>query len=304
MNTASLQEEILRRKKERGVAVLAHSYQAREICEIADITGDSFRLAQAAQELPEETILLCGVRFMAETAKLLNPSKRVLLSHPDAGCPMADQWDGPMLREAKAAFPGYAVVAYVNTTAETKAESDVCVTSSSAVAIVRKLPEHDILFIPDCNLGAYVAAQVPEKNVKTLHGGCPTHARMTLSDVRRAREAHPAAEFLVHPECPPAVVACADFVGSTAAILKRAKESPSRDFIIGTENSIAEHLAYDCPEKNFFVLSKQLICPNMKLTTLPDVLRAIEGRGGEDISIPADIEERARRALERMLALG
>jgi len=304
MNTALLQEEIRRLKKERGVAILAHSYQAHEICEIADVTGDSFRLAEAAKELPEETLLVCGVRFMAETAKLLNPSKRVILSHPEAGCPMADQWDGPMLSAAKAAHPGFAVVAYVNTTAETKAESDVCVTSSSAVAIVRAMEERDILFIPDCNLGAYVAKQVPEKNVKTLHGGCPVHARMTLEDVRRARAAHPGAELLVHPECPPAVTGSADFVGSTADIIRRARASDARDFIVGTENSIAEHLAYDCPGKNFYVLSKYLVCPNMKLTTLPEVFRVLEGTGGEDIAIPDDIATRARRALDRMLELG
>ena len=242
MTIAEMQREILRRKKERDVCILAHSYQAREILEIADITGDSYRLSVQAKAAAQRTLLMCGVRFMAETVKLLSPEKRVLLANSEAGCPMAEQMDKPLIEALRAQYPDYAVVAYINTTAETKTVCDVCVTSSSAVQVVRRMKAGKILFLPDCNLGDYVAKQVPEKTFKLFQGGCPIHARVTEDDVRAARRAHPGAPVLVHPECTPDVLRAADFVGSTSAIMDYAAASTEDAFLIGTEISIAAHL--------------------------------------------------------------
>ncbi len=304
MTIAAIQEEIRRLKRESDTCILAHSYQAREILEIADVVGDSFALSKAAASLPNANALICGVRFMAETVKLLSPEKRVWLANPGAGCPMAEQMDKELILAARAQCPDHTVVAYINTTAELKTVCDVCVTSSSAVGIVRKLPGNKILFLPDCNLGDYVARQVPEKQIKLLQGGCPIHAAVTPEEMRRAKQAHPDALALVHPECLPAVVAMADYVGSTSGIMQYARESTAKEFIIGTELSIAEHLQYECPEKRFYALSKKLLCPNMKLTTLPDVLLALSGEGGEEIFLDPETMRDARRCVDRMIELG
>lgn len=304
MTIQEYQQEILRLKKEKDICILAHSYQAREIVEIADFTGDSFQLSVKAKDAPQQTVLMCGVRFMAETVKLLSPQKQVLLANPTAGCPMAEQMEKEMIEAVKQDYPDYTVVAYINTTAELKTICDVCVTSSSAVKIVRALPEKNILFIPDCNLGDYVARQVPEKNLKLLRGGCPIHARVSASDVTAARQAHPRAEVLVHPECTPDVLKLADFIGSTSAIMEHAKASSGDEFIIGTEISIVQHLAYACPNKSFYALSKNLICPNMKATSLVDVYRAVSGRGGETIVLDDETIRKARVCIDRMIELG
>ncbi len=304
MTIQEYQQEILRLKKEKGICILAHSYQAREIIEIADFTGDSFQLSVQAKQAPQSTVLMCGVRFMAETVKLLSPQKRVLLANPIAGCPMAEQMDLSLIQAVKEKYPDYLVAAYINTTAALKTVCDVCVTSSSAVTIIRKLPEQKILFIPDCNLGAYVAKQVPEKKIKLLQGGCPIHARVSAADVEKARAAHPDAEILVHPECTPDVVALADYVGSTSAIMEYAKKSERPEFIIGTEISIAQHLAYQVPDKRFYVLSKDLICPNMKATSLVDVYHAVSGTGGEEISLDDETIRKAQVCINRMIELG
>ncbi len=281
MNIPELQQEILRLKKEKDICILAHSYQTREITEIADFTGDSFQLSLKAKTAPQSTIIMCGVRFMAETVKLLSPQKTVYLSNPIAGCPMAEQFDKETIAEVKKQYPDYTVVAYINTTTDLKTICDVCVTSSSAVKIVRKLESDNILFIPDCNLGSYVAQQIPEKNIKLLQGGCPIHARVTAKEAAQAKALHPDAELLVHPECIPSVCEQADFIGSTSAIMDYAASSDKKEFIIGTEISIATHLAYNCPDKHFYPLSKNLICPNMKTTTLVDVYNTIIGNGRE-----------------------
>ncbi|MGN1345835.1 MAG: quinolinate synthase NadA [Eubacteriales bacterium] len=304
MTIQELQHEILRLKKEKDVCILAHSYQTREITEIADFTGDSFQLSVKAKEAPQGTVILCGVRFMAETVKLLSPQKSVFLANPTAGCPMAEQMEKELIEEVRKEYPDYTVVAYINTTTELKTICDVCVTSSSAVKIVRKLPSKNILFIPDCNLGDYVARQVPEKNLKLLRGGCPIHARVAAADVAAARQAHPQAKVLVHPECVPAVVAQADFVGSTSAIMEYAGTSPDTEFIIGTEISIAQHLSYRWPEKRFYPLSKNLICPNMKATSLVDVYHVLTGSGGEEIQLAEETMEKARVCIDRMIELG
>lgn len=304
MTIYEYQQEILRLKEEKDICILAHSYQAREIIEVADFTGDSYQLSVQAKNALHKTVIMCGVRFMAETVKLLSPHKTVMLANPTAGCPMAEQMDKELIEMVKEQYPGYTVVAYINTTAELKTICDVCVTSSSAVKIVRNLPNKNILFIPDCNLGDYVAKQVPEKNLKLLQGGCPIHARVSSEDVKAARQAHPNAEVLVHPECMPDVLMLADFIGSTSAIMEYAKASDKSDFIIGTEISIAQHLSYQCPKKHFYTLSKNLICPNMKATSLVDVYHAVSGVGGEEILLDDETIEKARLCIDRMIELG
>ncbi len=299
-----VQDEIMRLKKEKDICILAHSYQAREIVEIADFTGDSYQLSVLAKTAPNKTVVMCGVRFMAETVKILSPDKRVILSNPIAGCPMAEQMDKELIEGVKAQFPDYTVVAYINTTAELKTVCDVCVTSSSAVKIVSQIENDNILFIPDCNLGAYVAKQVPDKNIKLLQGGCPIHAAVTRRDVENARYMYPDAELLVHPECTPSVTEQADFVGSTSGIMNYAQKSDKKNFIIGTENSIAEHLQYMCPDKNFYLLSQGLICKNMKSTTLIDVLHCVQGLGGDEIEPDAETIAQARRCIDKMIELG
>lgn len=299
-----LQDKIMALKKEKGVCVVAHTYQAAEILEVADICGDSFQLSLCAQQSTASTIVLAGVRFMAEGVKLLSPEKRVVLANPDAGCPMAEQIDPARVIAYRKDHPGIPIVAYINTTAELKAVCDVCVTSSTAVKIVSRLPEPEILFIPDCNLGDYVQKQVPDKKINLWLGGCHVHAGVTETDVARARKLHPDALLLVHPECTPDVVALADFVGSTSAIMDFATKSPAKRFIIGTEMSIAEHLSYRMPDKQFFMLSKKLVCPNMKITTLVDLYHAVAGDGGEVIDLSSVLMQNARRPIDRMIALG
>ncbi len=299
-----LQEAILKLKKEKDICILAHSYTAHEILEVADFSGDSYALSVRAKSAPQKTVLMVGVRFMAETVKILSPEKTVLLSHPDAGCPMAEQMDKAMIEAARAETPGCAVVAYINTTAALKTVCDVCVTSSSAVKIVKQMPQKDILFIPDCNLGSFVQAQVPEKNIRLLQGGCPIHTSVCEQEAIDAKKRYPNAPLLVHPECKPEVVRHADYVGSTAGIMEFAKKSDCREFIIGTEMSIAEHLSYACPDKRFYPLSKKLICPDMKLSTLTDVYNAVAGDGGEKIVLDDETICQARKCIDAMIALG
>ena len=300
--TRELQDEILRLKKENDICILAHAYQSQDILEVADYVGDSYGLSLEAAKAPQSTILMCGVRFMAETVKLLSPDKKTILSHPQAGCPMAEQIDLEMLRAMKEQYPDYTVVAYINTTSELKALCDVCVTSSSAVKIVKNIENKNILFIPDCNLGAWVAEQVPEKNIKLVHGGCPTHAKMTVRDVEAAKKLHPAAELLVHPECVPEVAKLADYIGSTTGIMDYARNSS--EFIIGTENSIVQHLQFECPDKRFYPLSKGCVCMNMKLTTLGEVYNCVRGIGGEEIVLSGEVMTKARKCIDMMLKLG
>ncbi|MBS6445654.1 MAG: quinolinate synthase NadA [Ruminococcus sp.] len=304
MNIKEVQELILKLKKEKDICILAHSYQAREIVEVADFTGDSFKLSQLATTVPNKTVLMCGVRFMAETVKLLSPEKKVILCNPLAGCPMAEQMDKDLILGLKEMYPDYTVVAYINTTTDLKTVCDVCVTSSSAVKIISKIPNDNILFIPDCNLGDYVAKQLPNKNIKLVQGGCPTHARVSQRDVEKAKELHPNALLLVHPECLPKVVAYADYVGSTSGIMEFAKKSDAKEFIIGTELSILEHLQYECLDKNFYPLSKDIVCHNMKATTLIDVLNSVNGVGGEEITLSQDVMQSARACIDKMIELG
>ena len=299
-----LQDKIIKLKKEKDICILAHSYQTADIVEIADITGDSFMLSRAAQKVESKTLVMCGVRFMAETAKLLSPEKDVILASPNAGCPMAEQITPEEVLEMKNQYPNAAVVAYINTTAALKAVCDVCVTSSSAVKIVSNMKEDEIIFLPDCNLGQFVKEKIPNKTFHFMQGGCPYHGAVTLDEVESARALHPDAKLLIHPECKPEISQMADFVGSTAEIMDYAINSSEKEFIIGTENSIRELLQYKCPDKKFYELSKNLICPDMKITTLADVYSALQGEAGESIVIPEDIAENAINSINKMLSLG
>lgn len=304
LTTRELQDEIIRLKKEKDICILAHAYQSHDIWEVADYVGDSYGLSVQAAKAAQSTVLMCGVRFMAETVKILSPQKRVLLSNSNAGCPMAEQMDVELISGVKKMYPDYTVVAYINTTSELKTICDVCVTSSSAVQIVKNIENKNILFIPDCNLGKWVADQVPEKNIKLLQGGCPTHVRMSKRDVEKARKAHPDTLLLVHPECLPEVSELADYRGSTTGIMDYAKKSDAKEFIIGTENSIVQHLQFACPDKQFYPLSRDCVCHNMKLTTLGDVYQCVKGTGGEEIKLDEEVRIKAKRCIDTMLELG
>lgn len=304
LTTRELQDEIIRLKKEKDICILAHAYQSHDIWEVADYVGDSYGLSVQAAKAAQSTVLMCGVRFMAETVKILSPQKRVLLSNSNAGCPMAEQMDVELISGVKKMYLDYTVVAYINTTSELKTICDVCVTSSSAVQIVKNIENKNILFIPDCNLGKWVADQVPEKNIKLLQGGCPTHVRMSKRDVEKARKAHPDALLLVHPECLPEVSGLADYRGSTTGIMDYAKKSDAKEFIIGTENSIVQHLQFACPDKQFYPLSRDCVCHNMKLTTLGDVYQCVKGTGGEEIKLDEEVRIKAKRCIDTMLELG
>lgn len=305
MTIREMQDKIIKLKKEKDFCILAHSYIKREIIEIADIVGDSFKLSRDVCNAPQKNILFCGVHFMAETAKMLNMDKKVYLANGSAGCPMAEQMDPAMLKYMKEKEPDRKVVAYINTTAALKTYCDVCVTSSSAVEIVKKMEGDKLLFIPDCNLGAFVKEQVPEKDIRLVQGGCPIHASVTKEEAEKAKRLHPKALLLVHPECVPAVVEQADYAGSTSGIIAYAKKSDNKQFIIGTELEIAETLQYECPDKEFFLLSKKLICPNMKITTLVDVLNTLEDpEKGFEIKMTEAEAAQAKKCIDEMLRLG
>lgn len=299
-----IQNKIRNLKEETDTLILAHAYQAREILEVADYVGDSFGLSEQAAKAPHKNVIMCGVRFMAETCKILSPDKRVYLANPTAGCPMAEQLDCEGLAALKEKYKGYTVVAYVNTTAALKTMCDVCVTSSSALEIVKKIENDNILFIPDTNLGTYVKESLPEKNVVLYNGCCPVHAKITKAQAESTKAAHPDALMLVHPECRPEVVAMADYVGSTTGIMAYAKKSDAKEFIIGTETSIAEHLQYECEGKKFYPLSLDLMCNNMKVTTLPDLYNCLVGEGGEEIILDEQTIRAAKGCIDEMLRLG
>ncbi len=301
---SKIQEEILKLKKENDVCILAHCYQSHEILEVADFVGDSYALAKLAAEVENKTVIMCGVRFMAETVKILSPDKKVILANADAGCPMAEQITKTELEKMLAENKGYAVVAYVNTTAELKTLCDVCVTSASALKILKAMPQKDILFVPDINLGSYLKEQLPEKNIKLVNGGCPYHAAVTSEEVDAALKKHPEALLLAHPECTKAVVSRAHYVGSTTGIMDYAKKSDKTEFIIGTENSIVQHLQFECPDKKFYPLSKNLVCADMKLTTLSDVLLSIKGEGGEEIALDEETRLKAKVCIDQMINYG
>lgn len=300
---AQIKEEINRLKKETGTTILVHAYQSQDILEIADYVGDSYGLAVQAAQDPAKNIIMCGVRFMAETCKILSPEKTVLLPKSEAGCPMAEQLSPADLQLLKEKYPDHAVVAYVNTTADLKTLADACVTSANAVKICERIDRDKILFIPDINLGTYVSEKVKDKEFSFIHGGCPKHFAVTKEKALKVKEAHPEALLLVHPECKKEVSDLADYVGSTTGIMNYVKNSDHDSFIIGTENSITEHLQFEYPEKNFYPLSVDLVCTNMKATTLMDVYKTLKGQAGEKIVLAPEVIEKAARSLENMLEL-
>jgi len=299
---AQLIEKIGKLKKEKNAVIIAHNYQRDEIQKIADYHGDSLALAQAAVRTDAKIIVFCGVHFMAESAAILNPDKKVLLPVSEAGCPLADMVTVDKLKEKKRQFPEAAVVCYVNSSADIKAESDVCCTSSNAVQIVKSLEEKRIIFIPDKNLGKYVQSKVPEKDIILWDGFCPTHIRLREKDIKITKEMHPQAEFLAHPECDPEVLKHADAICSTGGMFKHVKNSSKKEFIIGTEMGMLYRLNEENPDKKFYLPTSHLICANMKLTTLGWVLHSLEDEVYE-VKLEGEIAAKAKRSLARMLEL-
>lgn len=301
MYQEELKQEIRELLKSRNAVLLAHNYMRDEVQEIADITGDSLALSQEAAQATADVIVFCGVHFMAESAAILAPDKTVLLPRLDAGCPMADMVDADGLRELKARHPGVPVVTYVNSTAAVKAESDICCTSANALRVVNSLPDREIIFAPDRNLGRYVA-RTSDKTFYFWEGFCPTHERLKVPVVVRLKEEHPDALFVCHPECAPEVVDLADHVCSTTGMYDYCRTNPAQKFIIGTEAGILYRLRKESPAKEFILASPALICPNMKLTSLEDISASLKSMTPV-VTVPEEVRIAAKRALDRMLAV-
>jgi quinolinate synthase len=322
----TLREKIFKLKKDLNAIILAHNYQRPEVQDIADITGDSLELSRTAAKTDCAVIVFCGVHFMAESASILSPDKTVLLPEIGAGCPMADMVTvkGPRktrrdfytdqlgilfefaddftLLDMKKKYPGVPVVAYVNTSAAVKAESDICCTSSNVVKVVESLKEDTVICIPDRNLSAY-AARRTKKKIISWDGFCNVHhGHLDIEDVKKAREAHPDAALVVHPECPPEIQDMADQITSTSGMLRFCRESNHKEFIIGTEEGLLHRLRKESPDKKFYIVSNEMVCPNMKRTKLESVLRAMENRQYV-IKVPENIRVPAKRALDRMLEI-
>lgn len=290
-------------KKQRNALILAHYYQSKEVQAIADHVGDSLALSRLAAKASEDVIVFCGVHFMAESAAVLAPEKTVLLPAADAGCPLADMASPEMVREWRRQYPHAAVVAYINSSAAVKAESDICCTSANAVQVVGSLPEKEIIFLPDQNLGAYAASLVPEKTIHLWPGYCPVHHNIEVHEVLAAKNLAPGqVEVLAHPECRPAVLAHADFVGSTARIIERVDKSKARHFVILTEKEVFHELKKRYPEKHFSFPARDLVCPDMKKISLPQIITALQEMKPV-VTVAEPVRSRARQALERMLSL-
>ena len=305
MTTQELKNRIIEAKKATNTVILAHTYQDPDIIDIADVTGDSFFLSKKAAELKAKRVVMCGVRFMAESVKILSPETETVLPVASATCPMAEQILPERVRKFKEENPDTEVVAYINTTAALKAECDVCVTSSSAIKIVKKLEGKDVLFIPDQHLGSFVAKNVPEKNIILWDGFCPVHAQLTRDDVLKCKEKYPDAVFAVHPESPREVVELADMVGATSDIIKYAKEQQGK-VIIGTERGVVDYLALHEENGDRFIqlAPEKLCCEDMKKISLDDVYKAIIGEGGEKVELDEDLRKKALVSINRMLELG
>jgi quinolinate synthase len=296
-----IHDEILRLKEDRHAILLAHNYQPADVQDIADLTGDSLELSRAAATMDGDVIVFCGVDFMAETAAIISPEKIVLLPAHDACCPMADMITADELKLVKSRYPDAAVVCYVNTTAEVKAESDICCTSSNAVKVVNSLKEDQIIFVPDRNLGLYTQ-RFTKKEILPWDGYCGVHDQINADHVREAHDLHPGAIIMVHPECRPEVIDLADHVASTSGIIRYVCNSSEKEFIIGTEVGILHRLTRECPQKQCYPLSPSAICRNMKKTDLKKVRNALISLQPR-ITVPEDIAHRARCAIERMLAV-
>lgn len=293
-------ERIKALKKKKNAVILAHCYQPVEIDMVADYVGDSLYLSQVASKTNAEIIVFAGVYFMAQTAKLLSPDKKVLLPQIDAGCRMADMISFRQLKEFKAKYPDVPAVCYVNSTAEVKSECDMCCTSSNAVKIVKSMNVPKILFLPDTYLGKWVEKQLGNVEIITYPGFCPTHLQIRPTDIDMARKAHPEALVLAHPECHMSVSSIADFVGSTTGIMKFAKENSNKSFIIATEQGVVDRLKRDLPGKEIIPIKENIICPNMKMTSLEDILRVLE-TGENEIFVDNEIVGKAVKCINKML---
>lgn len=295
-----LRERLLQLKKERNAIILAHYYQRDEIQEVADFRGDSFLLAQKAAETDADVIVFCGVHFMGESAKILAPNKTVIIPDERAGCPMADMVNVDGLRALKAKHPNAKVVTYINSSAEIKAETDICCTSSNALKVIQSIdPSEEIIWVPDKNLGHWVAEQTG-RDMIIWEGYCNTHDMLTVKDVEEMKAKYPNAQFVVHPECRPEVVALGDYVGSTTGIIKYCRESDCQEFIVGTEDGTGYQLRKDSPDKTFHFASKFLVCPNMKVNNLKKLVKCLETMQPQ-IYVPPHVADKARQSLERML---
>ncbi len=297
-----IKQQIAALKKEKDAVILAHYYVDGPVQEIADFVGDSYYLAKKATTVSERVIIFCGVSFMGESAKILNPDKKVVMADETADCPMAHMVDVDRIKEVRQQYPDVAVVCYVNSTAEIKAASDVCVTSSNAIKIVKNLPNHDIFFIPDNNLGRYVAKQLPDRHFIFNDGFCHVHKSIHREDVLKAKEVHPEALVLAHPECTEDTLELADFIGSTSQIIDYVTESPEKVFIICTEMGIFYELMQKNPEKKFYSVGHRQFCPNMKKVRLESVLSALQNLAPE-VELEEEMRNAAKLPLERMLEL-
>ena len=293
-------ERINKLKKEKNAIILAHSYQNIEIDLVADYVGDSLYLSRKAKDTNADIIVFAGVYFMAQTAKIISPEKKVLLPDINAGCLMADMINLHQTVDFKNQYPGLPVVCYINSTAEVKAECDICCTSSNAVEIVKSLNSKRVLFVPDANLGKWVESRLDGVEVITYNGNCPVHHNVTVSDIMHARKKYPDAKILIHPECKPEVSALGDYVGSTSGIINYVKKSNEKRFVIVTEKGVAERLERDYPDKEFIIIKDNMLCDSMKLTTLEEILYALE-RERHEITLDDSVRELSSNCIERML---
>ena len=302
MSNKHIREKIEKLKKEKNAVILAHSYQNLEIDEVADFTGDSLQLSRLAASTDSDIIVFCGVYFMAETAKILSPNKKVLLPNVKSGCRMADMIDLEQIRKFKQQHPNIPVVCYVNSTAEVKSEADVCVTSSNALRVVKNLKAKEILFVPDTYLGSWVGGQLPDVNIITYPGYCPTHLNIMAEDIINKKKENPDAIILAHPECHKSVVELADFAGSTTQMMDFVFNSNEKEFIIATEKGVVDRLSRDLPDKKFILASNRAVCPNMKRHFLEDVLTCLEEEKYE-ITVDKEMAKKALKSIEEMFKL-
>ena len=298
-----IKNRIIRLKQEKNAVILTHYYAPAEAQEIADYVGDSFYLAKVAKKSTADIIVFCGVSFMGESAKILNPDKKVLMPDLTADCPMAHMVAKGKIEEMREKYEDLAVVCYINSTAELKCLSDVCVTSSNAIKIVKALPNENIFFIPDRNLGRYVASQIPEKNIIINDGCCPIHASITKEQLIEQKEKHPAAPILIHPECEPELLEISDVIGSTAELIDYVSQSSHDAFIVCTEDGVDYKLVTDNPEKKFFYPDPRPCCTDMKLNTLENILLALE-KENHEVLVKETVAAKAQKSLDRMLELG
>lgn len=295
-----LSKKIIQLKKSRKAVVIAHNYQRSEVQQVADIVGDSLELSRAVTRVEAKIVVFCGVHFMAETASILNPEKTILLPVKEAGCPMADMITTKELKVLKNKYPGVPVVCYVNSSAEVKAESDVCCTSSNALEIVNSLNSKQVIFVPDKNLGSYIQRNLPEKEIILWEGFCPTHMRIKEEEILQSKKEHPKAKFMAHPECPQKLLQHADYIGSTSGMLKYAKLDKSKEFIVGTELGMIYRLEQENRTKKFYCPSEHFICADMKLTTLGWVAHSLEDLVFE-VKVSDTIRKKAKKSLDKMI---